>query len=52
MTMSFNVQKDMSQIFQMRYFNILQIKRLQKYLKSKFEVEKKIADLAGFDTDA
>ena len=30
----------------------LQVKRLQKYLRSKLEVEKKIADSAGFDTDA
>ena len=43
--------KDMNLIFQMRCFTFLQVQRLQKYKKSKLEVEKKIATSARIDTN-
>ena len=46
-TMGFKLQTDMNQIFQMRYFTILQVMRLQKYQRSKLEVDKKSAGSAG-----
>ena len=52
MTLAFILQTEMNQIFQMQYFMLLQIKGLQKYQRSKLEVEKKIADSARFETDA
>ena len=42
MTLAFTLQADMNQIFQMRYFTFLQVKRLQKYQRSKLENDKNL----------
>ena len=48
----FWLQTDMNQIFQIRYFTFLLVKRLQKYLRSKLEVAKKISYSARLEPDA
>ena len=40
------LQKDMSKIFQMRYQTFILVKRMQKYQRSKLEIEKKSASSA------
>ena len=47
MTLAFILQADINQIFQMRYCMLLWAKRLQKYQRSKLEVEKNLPDHAG-----
>ena len=47
MALAFNLQTDINQIFQMRYCLLLQVRRLQKYQRSKLEVEKNLPDRAG-----
>ena len=44
MTLAFILQADINQIFQMRYCMLLWAKRLQKYQRSKLEVEKNLPD--------
>ena len=41
----------MNQIFQMSYCTFFYVKRLQKYLRSKLEVAKKIANAADLEPD-
>ena len=47
MTLAFILQADINQIFQMRYCMLLWAKRLQKYQRSKLEVEKNLPDQPG-----
>ena len=42
MALAFIFQIDWNQIFQMRYCTLLEVKRLQKYKRSKLEVDKKL----------
>ena len=46
MALDFTLQTDMNQIFWMRYCMLLYVKRLQKYQRSKLEVDKKFPTLA------
>ena len=39
MALAFNLQTDINQTFQMRYCPLLQVKRLQKYQRSKLELK-------------
>ena len=47
MILAFSLQTDMNQIHQMRYCTSLHVKRLQKYQRSKLEVEKNLPDQPG-----
>ena len=46
MILAFILQADINQIFQMRYCMLLWVKRLQKYQRSKLEVEKNLPESA------
>ena len=46
MTLGFWLQKDVKQIFNMRYYTFILIKGLQKYQRSQLKVENKSASWA------
>ena len=47
MALAFNLQTDRNLIFEMKYFVLLMVKRLQKYQWSKLEVDRNLSDQPG-----